>query len=38
MESKIESSINKYQKYVVYSYGCKLVYIDDKFTKILKHT
>ena len=37
MESKIQNSLNiKYQKHVAYSYGYKLVCVDDKFSKPFK--
>ena len=29
---------NKFQKHVAYSYGCKLVCVDNKFNKPLNHT
>ena len=31
-----ESYTNKYQKHVACSYGCKLVYVDEKFSKYFK--
>ena len=31
-----ESYTNKYQKHVAYSYGYKLVWVDDKFSKAFK--
>ena len=31
-----ESYANKYQKYIACSYGCKLVCVDDKFSKPFK--
>ena len=33
-----EPYINKYQNHIVCSYGCKLVYVDGKFGKLLRHT
>ena len=29
---------NKYQKHITCSYGYKLVCVDDKFSKLFKHT
>ena len=31
-----ESYTSKYQKYIAYSYGCKLVCVDNKFSKLFK--
>ena len=31
-----ESYTNKYQKHIAWSYGCKLVCVDDKFSKTFK--
>ena len=31
-----ESYINKYQKHIACSYGCKLVYVDGKFSTPFK--
>ena len=31
-----ESSTNKYEKHVDCSYDCKLIYVDDKFSKRFK--
>ena len=31
-----ESYMNKYQKHIACSYGCKLVCLDDKFSKLFK--
>ena len=31
-----ESYTNKYQKHVAFSYGYKLVCVDDKFSKLFK--
>ena len=31
-----ESYVNKYQKHIAWSYGRKLVYVDDKFSKPFK--
>ena len=31
-----ESYTNKYKKHVVFSYGYKLVFVDDKFSKLCK--
>ena len=36
MECKIKSYTKNYQKHVACSYGCKLVYVDDKFSKPFK--
>ena len=33
-----ESYRNKYQKHIACSYGYKLVCVDDKFSKPLRHT
>ena len=35
-ESQEESYTNKYQKHIACSYGYKLVYVDDKFSKLFK--
>ena len=32
-QNRNESYTNKYQKHVACSYGYKLVYVDDKFSK-----
>ena len=31
-----ESYTSKYQKHIAYSYGCKLVCVDNKFSKLFK--
>ena len=31
-----ESYTNKYQKHVAWSYGCKLVCVDEKFSKLFR--
>ena len=35
-QSLDESYMNKYQKHVTYSYGFKLLCVDDKFSKLFK--
>ena len=35
-QSPEESYMNKYKKYVPWSYGYKLVWVDDKFSKYFK--
>ena len=35
-QSPKESYTNKYQKHIACSYGYKLVFVDDKFSKLLK--
>ena len=37
-QNPVKFYANKYQNHMAFSYGYKLVYFDDKFSKPLKHT